>query len=281
MPKKSSKRRRNYSKLRDKKINTLIEKRINEISKANIRANDIIHRYSKFYLKESVDWVSICSLPEYADFRLVDSGTLEGHMISDCGGLIHDANLDEVATNHRGSMTVGVKGVQARFGIQNRSTTDCRVSVQLLYIPNYNINTDDATDYLNPNKFYLWKYGTGNILFDGWDKEEVKNNSPNPEGAVTYSVLARKTFRLAGTTTGSNPNFTQFTKRITLQKVWKNYRRHNIKLNSGDDTAQAFTDGNYFITIHSDLPESQDSLAYICATTMKFQIRGSTYEVGA
>lgn len=283
MPKRHNTKRGRYNistrRLASKKIDSLIEKRIDEISKKNDMKNDVIHTYDKFYIADGQDWTSVTELPTIGQFRPIAAGSLENKILTDFGGLVHDPIPTELAADLQDCVTVGLKGIQCRFGIQNRSTQSARVTVQLVYVPNLNRATADSVDYLRPDVFMLWKYGTGNILFDGWSKNNVKNMSSSQGGSTTYSILARQTFNLNGTTTTTNPNYTIKTKRVNLTKIWKNYKNHNIKILPGQAVAQPFTDGNYYFTIHSDLPVA--GLYYIMASTVKFHFEGTTFEIGS
>lgn len=275
--KKSYKKRRNYSKLRDKKINTLIEKRIDEISKKNIAASTVYHYYDKDIVADGQSWTSPTELPLLTSYRPIAPGSLENKAVSDFGGLISDTFASSLDSQDQRSITVGIKGIQCRFGFVNTSQQNARVTAQLIWIPNLNQQTDDAVDFLRPDVYMLYKYGSGNILYDGWSKGQLKNLATSPQTVRTYSVLARKTFNLRGIDSATATEEYVGTKRVTLQKVWKNLRKHNIKDNSLE--GMLLTDGNYYFTIHSDLAVS--GLQYIGATTVKFQMLGTTVDIAS
>ena len=81
--KKNYKKRRYSSRLRDKKINTLVEKRINDISNKNIQKNVKWYRYSQTYHVDGYTYNTWTSLPEFANYRTVSADALEAKQIPD------------------------------------------------------------------------------------------------------------------------------------------------------------------------------------------------------
>lgn len=273
--KKNYRKRRYSSRLRDKKLNTLVEKRMNEISKKNIQANEKFYQYSVAHTADGYDWDEVTALPATAFFRSIDSGAMESKLISNVGGLVRDQNPVELSELNQKQLTIGLKGIQLRFAFQNPNAFNVRVQVSLIFIPNFNNNTDDSIDYLRPDVFMLWKKGSGNLLYDGWDKNELKNIATNIDThQTTYTILKSETFNLRSTT-----GLGGRTERKWITKTWKNLKKHNLGPRAISTLASDLTDGNYFFTVHHDAPSGQ-SIKYIGCSTFKFKMYAPTLNIG-
>ena len=275
--KKSYKKRRYGSRLRDKKINTLVEKRINDISNANIQKNIKWYRYSQTYHLDGYNWNTWTSLPELTNYRLVSADALEAKQISNVGGFVTDHTPSELPSPVFHDLTIGVKGFQCRFSFINQSQYQARVQINLIWIPNLNANTEQSVDYLRPSVFMLYKKGSGNLVYDGWDKIELKNASSTLAHAkTTYTIIESKTFNIRGQTSTNTIN-TNKNKIVWLTHTWKNPKKHNVRPGE-TGVATPLTDGNYYFTIHHNLPRTQ-SIKYVAAATMKFRVFPPTRNV--
>lgn len=270
------KKRRFNSRLRDKKLNTLVEKRMNEISKKNIASNEVLYLHNTTHAADQFTWGGFVNLPQRTDYRQIPGGGFEAKVISNMGGNIADTNVLLLTNPDDKQLTIGVKGFQCKFAFVNQSQYNARVQINLIYIPNLNYSTNDAVDFLRPTVFDLWKKGSGNLLYDGWNKKELQNNASSLDSKHSYTILATKTFNINGLPIATGWTYPIRVHKTWLTKTWKSFKKHNVKPTALLSNNQLFTDGNYFFTIHSDLPAGAD-LRYICATSMKYKAYPSTY----
>lgn len=273
--KKNYRKRGHTSRLRDSKLNTLVEKRMNAISKKNIKANEILHLYNKYFAADGYTQAGFVNLPLITEYRPVHGGAMEAKCISKIGGFTLDPAAPAIPVPQDQHTTIGISGIQCKFAFINSSQYTARVVVKLVYIPNLNRSTVDSIDYIIPSEFDLWKHGSGNLLFDGWNKKQLENQATTVDSKNAYTIIKRDVFHIRGV--APNDNITP--RRKWLTKTWKTLRKHNIKVRTGESN-QMLTDGNYYIIIHSDLPTiAATPLKYIAATSIKFKIFPSTFPV--
>lgn len=275
--KKNYRKRRYSSRLRDKKINTLVEKRMNEVSKKNIKANEKFYNYSAYFTADDYTWTAVSALPPVqTDWRPILPDAMEYKIISNVGGLIQDHQPVQLTEIQQKNLTIGLSGIQLRLAFQNPNAFNVRVQVNLIWIPNFNQNTNDTIDYLRPDNFMLWKKGSGNLLYDGWDKNELKNIAQNIDNhQTTYTILKSATFTLKSTT-GQGGRID----RKWITKTWKNLRKHNVGPRATGTLASALTDGNYFFTIHHSGSTAGSPIKYIACSTFRFKIYAPTLNIG-
>lgn len=245
--------------------------------------------HTKIHMADGVTWATYLQLPPPTDWRPIIAGSLENKIISDVSGRIQtlaNAHYQSTVTEPY-KIPVWVKGVQARFAIQNRSSASTRVEAQLIFCPNLNYDTDDAVDFLRPSVYYLYKRGTGNLIYDGMGKKALTNASSSGSGPIKYIILDRKVVNIPGARyqhqeSGSSLVIPYYkTTRLTLTKWFHNERKHNcyIKNSAVVETNYGLIDGNYFFMIWSDLPNGE-SLHYVCATTMRLRPGSTTKNIG-
>lgn len=268
-----------------------IEKIARRVAKGLDKAQDKLHLYDEKFTADGFNWDSALQLPPQNQWRPVLSGGIESKAISNITALVQDGQVPGSAGNaNPENLTIAVRGVQCRFAITNREAIPCRVEAQLIYIPNLNRQTQDAVDFLRPDVFMLYKKGTGNILYDGFSKDTLKNKATTASSVRTYTILARKVIYLHGSSnSGQNipipvdpaepdsfdhtadvPYYTH--KRVTLTKYFKRDRKHNIK--SGVE-GNPMTDGNYYFILWSDLPTG-NFIHYVAMSSVKFRVLSTT-----
>lgn len=248
-----------------------------------------IYVYSNVYnARDGFTWSSVTETVPNNGYRPILNGAMESQVISDLSNLVQDVSIVAISSDYR-SITVGVKAVQSRICIRNPNVDTIRYDAQLVYIPNLNDQTDDGVDFLRPDVFMLYKNGGGNLLYDGIAKKAIRNLSTGASSVREYTILARKVGTLRGsiasgtdTAQDARPNVarTQF----YLTKYFKRERKHNCKqVQAGG--ANQFTDGNYYLIIHSDIPldsqtpAQQQRITYIAASSIKLRIIGPTQPI--
>lgn len=268
-----------------------IEKIARRVAKGLDKAQDKLHLYDEIYTADGFNWSSVLQLPPGTSWRPVMSGGLESKCISNITGLVQDGQVPGSPGNaNPENLTIAVRAVQCRFAVSNREAIPCRLEAQLIFVPNLNRQTQDGVDFLRPDVFMLYKKGTGNILYDGFSKDTLKNKSTGASSVRAYTILARKVIYLRGSSnSGQNiaipvdpsdpdsfdhmadvPYYNH--KRITLTKYFKRDRKHNIK--SGTE-GNPLTDGNYYFILWSDLPTGF-RVHYVAMSSIKFRVLSTT-----
>lgn len=246
------------------------------------------------YAADGFTWDSITELVPESSYRPIANGALESQNMSDIGGYIADPAVGQIiASNNAYNLTIGVAGVQARLQFQNDNSNDVTVTSMIVFIPNLNDHTDDAVDFLRPDVFMLYKKGSGNLLYDGMAKQIIRNKATGLATVRDYTILVSKTIKLPASKYGGQQiedaqtpaaqgtlmrDISQPSRRkVTLTKYFKRERRHNLKQNAA--VGRAFTDGNYFLIIYSDLSLDANgarSISYCGASSVKFRVIGTT-----
>ena len=191
--------------------------------------------------------------------------------------------------NDRKQLTVAVSAIQARLSFRNPNIDDVRIEAQIVFISNLNDQTDDAVDFLRPDVFMLYKKGGGGLLYDGIAKKGIMNQASGASSVRDYQIIARKVITVKGTynsgvmiADGADPPLSVpgvRRRNITLTKYFKRERRHNCKVPAVGTTPFLFSDGNYFLIIHSDLSiddDGQRNIEYCGASSLKLRIVGVT-----
>ena len=166
-----------------------------KLDKKNIR-----YYYSNlFFARDGFSWDSVTEICPNNQYRSILSGNMESQIISDIGHQIFDwtaaSGLDQSESS---SITVRVSGIEARLSFRNPNINQVKITAQLLFIPNLNKSTSDGVDFLRPDVFMLYKYGGGNLLYDGMAKTEIRNKSTGRSSVRKYTVIDRKVFTIEG-----------------------------------------------------------------------------------
>lgn len=250
------------------------------------RAHIKKHRYKLIVAHDGFQWSSAFSLPPSQDWRAVSSDAMESKCISTVGGFISDQIPHALSSLLQDSVALRIHGLQARFAVQNRNAVSCRLRAMLVYIPNLNKQTNDAVDFMRPDFHMLSKQGTGNLIYDGFDKDDLKNSSAGAASVRRYTILDtyRTTLQPTGysgqqvSSAGIIRDITAIkTKHFRLTKYFKGMgKKGNLKANG--NITQMLSDGNYFYLLWTDLPSGL-SLNYVAVTSMRFHVQGVTQNV--
>ena len=208
-------------------------------------------RTTKYYInnlpfaRDGFTWDSITECVPESAYRPIANGAMESQILSQIGGNILAPEMDAPALTQ--SMTIAVSGIQARLQLQNDNNNSVKCTCAIYYVPNLNAHTDDAVDFLRPDVFMLYKRGSGNLLYDGFAKQIIRNKASGNSTVRDYQIIASKTVIIPPCTygglqfedttgTGTPPDWDYMRdisqpgrKRVTLTKYFKRERRHNIK----------------------------------------------------
>lgn len=290
-------RRNKKSKWRQQKISVgTIQKIAKQEARKLDKKDDVLHRYSLAHAADGFTWSGQVDLPPPRYWRPVIAGGMEAKTISNFEGYIKDGNINTSTPGStiNQSLTVKVTAIQARFAIRNTTKSltapyytlnesDCRCCAMLVFIPNLSDTTDQSVDFLRPDNFMLYKRGSGNLIYDGLDKDTLKNAAASQASAYQYIILDRKVFTLKALKNGpfETTGTALSTKYITLSKFFKRPRKHNIK--ASGTAGGMFTDGNYCYILYSNLSNETPtkSIQYVGATTCQFKIGAQTFPVGS
>lgn len=292
MPKYNRKRNNKKAKWRQQKLAIgTVQKIARQIAKQEDRKNTKFYYSNVFHAVDGYNWDSVTEIVPSESYRPIQNGALESQVLSDISNLLMDGNLnDQNLPNLSFDMTVGVSAIQCRLSFRNPNIDDVRICAQIVYISNLNDQTDDAVDFIRPDVFMLYKKGGGGLLYDGIAKKGIRNKSTGAASVRDYQIIARKVITVKGTYNSGiqeedTPNVFKDVpgvnrRNITLTKYFKRERKHNCKKYLTGAVNRLFTDGNYFLIIHSDLSLSDTatprSITYCGASSIKCRIVGST-----
>lgn len=283
-----SKRRRLQKKWRQQKLAVgTVAKIAKKVASRLDRAGEKHHIFEIHFAADGTAWpADTLSLPLQANWRAVAGGALEGKPVSDIGGFVIDTSAANVTALQEQGVTIRMQGIQSRFCFQNRNVMSCRVRLYLIFIPNLNNQTGDAVDFLRPDIYMFGKTGTGNLVYDGWNKQMMNIKSASNSGYRRWTILDKRTFTLGPSrNTGQSsaivgadlPGYVS--KHVTLSKYFKGAgRKHYIKPTGA--TGRMLTDGAYYFVLHSDLPVGS-SLHYVNSSQCKFKIGATQAAVNA
>lgn len=247
-----------------------------------------------FHAKDGYNWYSnnnILSLPSTDNWRPINNGALESQIISDISGTIQDTST--TVTADQKDVSLRIAGVQSRIIMSNPNRCSVNYSIMIVFIPNLNDNTTQSVDFLRPDQFMMYKTGTGNVLYDGFAKKSISNVATGGSSVRKYRILVQKTGTIKGThpsgfaQAGPNPPVIipipgMARKTVYLTKYFKKERKANCKyLNVGTTPSKSFTDGNYYLLMHTDLAPSEITgtdrhILYCGASSLKVRLVGTT-----
>lgn len=248
-------RRRPYrrSKLRDKKINTLIEKRIRDIAQKE-------DQKQLKYITAAKCWPQSLANPDYAGVSIIELADLlptvnySGATASQ--NSLEYVNLSSFDLGERAE-EIRVKQVQAFLSFYNTNVDPYMVSAALIHIPNANIvtaassnSTAGETNDLIPRRFMLtknnWKFSKSSSgMFHGFVEGDA------PRNTTKYTILDRKTVVVPPASVNSDSDNSN-PKRVIEMKLNKSYKTYKtIKYNSSTSTSgnQPTRDGNIYLCV--------------------------------
>lgn len=290
----NTKRRYKNSKLKDKKINTLIEKRIQEISRKEDRKQE---QYTVCRDNVTADgtWPQNISRP--LNPVIVSSGSVNYKVISQCARQYWVANPLNIAGNvtqeNAGQdrptfqkYRIGVKTVQAHLWVENFFPRHTQFRCALIFVPNYNSSTT-AISQLAPSIHQMGRNScSGKFTGIFGDNAMLKNNRNAENSAIEYTLIDSKTITLPprrmdnyytnSTVGGDTFNVVQnfsipSKKKITLTRTYKNPKKlyaNSYDFDEEDDQdddqpSLLFSNGNYFLLMAHDSAYPEDELNYL------------------
>lgn len=187
-------RRSGKSKLADRKINTLIEKRIKTIAKQedSKKAGYIVTRD---YITANATWGSNIQQPLTNNYKVANANNVGYKLISQFATGIANTGLDADSGGAPRRVKVNVKTVQAQLTLINMYPQVIHWRVCILYVPNFNNNTSAANDLLLPNIHMMGL--SPNRKFNGifGYNQMLKNNGTAGDTGVQATIVASKTIR--------------------------------------------------------------------------------------
>lgn len=225
----------------------------------------------------------VASLPAATSwFQLGGAGAMLSKMVSSIGGHIQAANMPVLDAAEQGQVQIRIHGIECFGIVQNNSANPVRCEIRFVYVPNTNVYTDDANDYLVPRLTMFAKSGNGvgGLLRQGYDRKSlaVFDATSNP---VKYQVLARKVMFLpAATMTGTitqggsiDPilfNIPPVRKRFKLAKYFKTPKTAFCRSNHDE-----LSNGNYFLVAWTDAPLSTTTISILATQNVQYSLKGA------
>lgn len=285
-PPRRKRRGARYSKLRDKKINTLFERRAKEIAQKEDRKNIRKYIFPQQVSRTGYNWNDRLALPAPADWYELEGEQLgvagKGlayHILSGVGGYLEDNTASQEDGTAKGMLELRFQGVECFGIVKNNSTVPVRIDARIVWIPNVNQFTDDSVDYLLPRDTMFIKTGTGNLLNQGYNRRNLATLTATGV-PVKHTTVARKVMFLpAGLVTGeltapgpvvsSVEVFPQpVYKRFTLRKRFKGMGK-KMYCRTSDVLC---SNGNFYFVIWSDL-KSPATISFLMASNIQLSVK--------
>lgn len=184
-------RKKKYrSRLADGKLNTLVEHRINEISKKNDRKQYVWYKPKQTIADANFAWNSHGSIVRvpYASMLLVNAGYLWNIAINNFGGMIK--NQLNLTSGHSDLLDnyVRCKALLNRFEIRHQNPTPCKVCVFMVSIPSA-VAVAQAVGVTVPTKEMIPDAGFNGLY--AFHKSTMREDLE-----YKFKVIARKTIVL-------------------------------------------------------------------------------------
>lgn len=265
-------RKKSYgSRLADKKINTLIEKRMSEIAKKEDRKAIVKYVHWTPFAVPTLTWTDAQTLPITSTWKQIVGGQIYTECLSDFSGHIRFPQLEQQDNAERQTAEIRIHGLESRFKARNISDEPVRLEVRLVYVPNLNQNTTAGTDRLNPDRieqYFRSHSGAGSMRYFGCNRLSTFSQSTG-DIPTTIHTLDRKVMYLpssgiSGTQTqqfgdgsGSAVSSILMTepvkyKRFSLSKWFKRPRKNFTGSPVGATDGDYLRLGNYFLVVWSD-----------------------------
>lgn len=274
-------KRRRTSRLADKRINTLFEKRAKEIAQKEDRKN--LRKYvhvTQIVSSLYTDWYRHPQqMPLPTQWQLCTGETFYNKMISDLGGNVGITELSNLDAAEQSQLELRIHGIQVHGAILNNSTYPVRVEARLIYIPNANAFTTQPNDYLTPRQtMFMGKDGLGGLQYRGYDYRAL--GALDATGVpVKYKNLARKaifaksnkvngTQGAAGAQTPIVLQLPMTYKRFTLTKYFKKPKRAFVRGSQAE-----LSNGNYYLVWWSDGASTQQTFSIIASMNLQYSIK--------
>lgn len=289
--KKTPYRKKQPAKWRQQKLAVgTVQKIARQIAKKEDKKNMIKYIHVTQFKAAALNWEAgyLAHLPltQFWD-TITGADDLYSKNFSNLGGNVEIANFTQNSQDRNTELELRVHGVELFGVLYNNSHFPARVEIRLLYIPNTNVYSDDANDYLTPRltMFCHNRQGTGALQRQGYDYRALGSFSATGI-PIRFTQLARKVMWLppanvSGTITQPNPQSetgnsinpiiltTPTTyKRFSLRKYFKNPKKAFVR-----GTNPQLTNGNYYLCIWTDLPQSTSTISFLGTTNLCYSIK--------
>ena len=272
---KSKRSRRNRSKLADKRVNTLIEKRIQEIARKEDRKNERYYVEARAFpdnvAAPAKFGVSIHELhtdlnPVVATNLISSVNSVDYWALSDLKDKYKNGNIQSSGLptqNSTENLEFRVRQAQAFLSFYNENLKPYQVCAAIVGIPNANQYTNDmglsgqsgnTTDRNRPNRSMLtknnWKFSKQTSgIFSGFIHNTEAGQLGDEAVCTDYHIFDRKTVTVPGS--GPEDNQVSNPKRVVhmqLNKIWKNPKKlYTSEVTSITHPDNAFLCDNYNI----------------------------------
>lgn len=271
---KKSKRRSYSSRLRDKRINTIFEKRAKEIAQKEDRKN------MKWYVDKHIIAPAITDFPEMG---AAPSDLTKMIGLDIAGGMYHEyistpgnsvvnpgtsiGTFDKI----KRTFTCRTRCVQCNLRFINSDQYMRTVRVALAYVPNLSVATLVGTAPLRPQRWWL---GDTNSKFKGIFKREQKylaqgtayepQDVGDPMPTAKVRILAQKLIKLPAAHIYDVKGATAIDdiglnyKEVNLSHYYKGDGKKDsfyYNTNTTDATGTMLTSGNFVLLVASDQPD--------------------------
>jgi len=299
--KRKSSRRPRKSKLADKKINTLVEKRMEEIAKKEDRKNLQYYVEARCFppnlASVSNTGVSIHQLhtdlsPIVATGRTSSQDSVDYWALTNWRQRYYNPGFQSATSpteNSQYDCSYHIRQVQAFMSFYNENSEPYQVSAALIYIPNanpltasYTNSSSGETNRLIPRRCMLtknnWKFAkTDSGIFAG-SFEQANGGDGIAKFLTKHTILDRKTVTVPGSgpATGvanySNPKKVVH---MSLNKIYKNPKKlTSLKL--GDDAPEdqelLMDNGNIYLAISNNCSNTGSFIGAQVVAGCKFSL---------
>lgn len=264
MPRSYRKKKKTYtSKLKDKKINTTVERRMKEIADKEIQKNFQWLYPQKLMGDDDFDWIAHgpnLRIPSNSMMG-VNAGTLWHDRISDFGNLVVNDQIDKGQSDDPWANNIIVcKNVKCRFEFRHTGAVPIKIGIFLVFVPSAEMVEDASL----PVPVITMLPGGG---LNGLNS--FRPNSGREVTGYDYRILAKKFITIEPTIQYTSPKLNTSTKdgQITTYVSSTSTHTENSKVVFLNHTFKG--DGKEFQVVHSDpaadgATQSVGDNMYIC-----------------
>lgn len=256
--------------------------------KKNMRKYVHVTQFKAAAFNWEVGYLAHLPLPQFWD-TITGGDNLTYKSISDVGGNIGLVEMiqNSTAPAKNEQLELRIHGLEIFGVMKNNASYPTRVEIRVLYIPNTNVYTDDANDYLTPRftMFCRRDGGVGALQRQGYDHRSLGGFSAtgNP---IRYTELGRKviylpTASVSGTLTFADniqppvtaPHALQLAqptvyKRFSIKKYFKTPKTAYCR-----GTNPQLSNGNYFVCVWCDLPAATNTISFLASCNLQYSVK--------
>lgn len=286
--------RRKKGKWRQQKLAVGTVQRIaKDIAQREDKKNLVKYVHPTYVKSSTLTWASANyqqNVPDPQYWQTITGGLLtdtafQNHYVelSAIGGNINAANMTNLDGAERGKVEVRVHGMQVFGIVKNSASHPTRFEARLIYIPNANIYTNDANDYIRPRITMFWQKGVGGLIRQGYDRRSLAALTATGI-PVKFQELARKVIHLpAASVSGSvtvNSVISPIVmttppvrKRFTLAKYFKQPRRAFMRSNQSE-----LSNGSYYLVYWCDLPSTANTMNVLAVCNFQYSLKAPMHD---